>query len=149
MTPQQVKYTKIGIVVLVLGVGGYVIYNKFANDGNSIDPTGNGGVITSGGNNGNIYVFNAKKIATDLYDAMKEANLSHTNIVTILKNVNESQFGQVVTSFGRKSYNDITGNQYCFTPFCTLPLVGLVKWLYEELSDSDYQILKLKYPNYL
>ncbi len=142
MTPQELKYSKIGVGVLIAGVIAYFVFKKDDNQGTGIDPTNNG----NGGTNSGNYIFNPTKVANELYDAMKTANFGHKNIMVILQRINQSQFGQIVTAFGRKSYNDITGNQY---GVFTLPLVGLQGWLKSELSEDDYRTLKYKYPNYL
>jgi len=74
--------------------------------------------------NGNAYLnqgistesFNAKEIATVLYDAMKEANFTNTEkrktIFTTLTGVSQAQFSWVVKAFGSRYYNTLTGNTY-------------------------------------
>lgn len=147
MTPNQLKYTKIGIAVVI---GGFIIYKMIpASDstGGATDPTGNG-TLPAGSNP--AFTFNAQKVANDLYDAMKTANFSHGDIIPILQRVSQTQFGQVVTAFGKRKYNSITGNTYTdIFGIYDLPAVDLKGWLKSELSTSDYNFLKLKYPNYL
>lgn len=110
--------------------------------------------------NGNDYLnqgtvdnsFNAKEIATVLYDAMKEANFTNTEkrktIFTTLTGVSQAQFSWVIKAFGSKYYNTLTGNTY-FALWQTPVKHPLKVWLKEELSDSDYKLLKSNYPKYL
>jgi hypothetical protein len=129
--------------------GGLLLYFVFrtkpdsAGGGQYQDPTGN-----SGYNPGST-AFNAKNVATVLYDAMKDNGTDEEVIIEALKTVNQSQFAQVIAAFGKLNYNTITGNQYNFNPFEVLPKLGLKVWLKEELSAKEYAILKLKYPNQL
>lgn len=110
--------------------------------------------------NGNAYLnqgivensFNAKEIATVLYDAMKEANFTNTDkrktIFTTLTGVSQAQFSLVIKAFGSRYYNTLTGNTY-FALWQTPVKHPLKVWLKEELSDSDYKLLKSNYPKYL
>lgn len=147
MTAKEKKQlTYLGGIAVAGTIAYYLFFNKDTG-GSQLDPTGNGNLPNAGG--ATTAVFDATRVAKALYDAMKETGTEETDILAILKNVNQIQFGQVVTKFGRKSYNSVTGNQYTFTPWGTLPLVGLKDWLKSELSASDYNILRLKYPNFL
>jgi len=96
--------------------------------------------------------FNAKEIATVLYDAMKEANFTNTDkrktIFTTLTGVSQAQFSLVIKAFGSRYYNTLTGNTY-FALWQTPVKHPLKVWLKEELSDSDYKLLKSNYPKYL
>ncbi len=148
MTDEQKKYVKYGGIAFILGIVIYYVVKKGDNGGALNDGTGNNGTTPNGGTLP-AYVFNAKKVADDLYNAMKEMNTSHDDITIILQHINASQFVQVITAFGRKSYNSTLGNQYNFNPFSSLPLVGLADWLKSELGTKDYGALKLKYPNSL
>lgn len=148
MTPQNKQYLMYGGLALLL-VGGYYAFFSTPTEtgtgaGNGIDPTGNSATNTGDGN-----TFSAIKIATDLYDAMKNSGTDSKAIVSVLTYVNASQFAAVVKAFGSLAYNDILGNQYQINPFSDLPKVDLKGWLFSELSDADYRILKLKYPNNL
>lgn len=110
--------------------------------------------------NGNAYLnqgtatesFNANEIATVLYDAMKEANFTNTEkrktIFTTLTGVSQAQFSWVIKAFGSRYYNALTGNTY-FALWQTPTKHPLKVWLKEELSDSDYNLLKSNYPKYL
>ncbi|CCG53574.1 Hypothetical protein precursor [Flavobacterium indicum GPTSA100-9 = DSM 17447] len=110
--------------------------------------------------NGNVYLnqgtvennFNAKEIATVLYDAMKEANFTNTEkrktIFTTLTGVSPAQFSWVIKAFGSRYYNTLTGNTY-FALWQTPVRHPLKVWLKEELSDSDYKLLKSNYSKYL
>lgn len=104
-------------------------------------------------NQGTVYnSFNAKEIATVLYDAMKEANFTNTEkrktIFTTLTGVSQAQFSWVIKAFGGRYYNTLTGNTY-FALWQTPVKHPLKVWLKEELSDSDYKLLKSNYPKYL
>ena len=110
--------------------------------------------------NGNAYLdeasetqnFNGKELATTLYNAMKEANFTNTEkrktILTTLTGVSQAQFSLVVKAFGNRYYNTLTGNT-SFAIWQTPVKHPLKVWLKEELSDSDYQLLKSNYPKYL
>ncbi|MEN9928306.1 MAG: hypothetical protein RLZZ231_227 [Bacteroidota bacterium] len=110
--------------------------------------------------NGNAYLnqgmitesFNAKEIAEVLYNVMKEVNFTNTEkrktIFTTLTGVSQAQFSWVVKAFGSRFYNPITGNTY-FAFWQTPTKHPLKTWLKEELSDSDYNLLKSNYPKYL
>ena len=60
--------------------------------------------------------FNAKEIATMLFDAMKEANFTNTEkrktIFTALTGVTEAQFSKVNIAFGNRYYNTLTLGLY-------------------------------------
>ncbi|WP_157499525.1 hypothetical protein [Flavobacterium commune] len=141
ITEQEKKNLTIGIAV---AIGGIVLYTVLRPKTESFaDPTGNGTYIP-----GQV-AFNAKSVAGSLYNAMKDMGTDEEAIIEILKPVNQTQFAQVVTAFGRKSYNTVTGNQYSFDPFSSLPLLGLKDWLFNELSGKEYAILRLKYPYHL
>ncbi|HRB72438.1 hypothetical protein [Flavobacterium sp. UBA4197] len=155
MTENQKKHLKIGGGVVI---GGIVIYYLFfsassaGSGGSAEDPTGNGGVT----NPGNLYVFDAKKVADELYDAMKISGYAsfinpneRERIFKALERVNPTQFGQVVQKFALRSYNKTFGNQINYLPFTSLPLEPLKVWLKTELTEDDYNLLKLKYPNHL
>jgi hypothetical protein len=96
--------------------------------------------------------FNAKEVATMLYEAMKEANFTNTEkrktIFTALTGVTETQFSKVNTVFGNRYYNTLTGNTY-FALWQTPTKHPLKVWLKEELSTEDYQLLKSNYPKQL
>ncbi|ESU18987.1 hypothetical protein FCR2A7T_23960 [Flavobacterium cauense R2A-7] len=110
--------------------------------------------------NGNAYLnqgtiedsFNAKEIATVLYDAMKEANFTNTEkrktIFATLTGVSQAQFSWVIKAFGSRYYNMLTGNTY-FALWQTPVKHPLKVWFKEELSDNDYKLLKSNYPKYL
>lgn len=131
---------------IIAGVvaGGLLLYFVFRTKpdsaGDSQDPTGNSGYIPGS------TAFNAKSVATLLYDAMKDVGTDEEVIMEALKTVDQNQFTKVIAAFGKLNYNELTGNQYNFNPFVTLPKFGLKQWLKEELSAKDYAILKLKYP---
>ena len=96
--------------------------------------------------------FNPKEIAQTLYQAMKEANFTNTEkrktILTTLTGVPPEVFALVVKAFGNRYYNTLTGNTY-FAIWQTPVKHPLKVWLKEELSQSDYQLLKSKFPKQL
>jgi hypothetical protein len=97
----------------------------------------------------NPNVFNAKAKADALYNAMRTSGTNEKEVFEVLTGVTPSQFAQIATAFGRKSYNTVLGNQYNVNPFVKLDLLPLKTWLKEELNEEDYLILKKKYPMYL
>ena len=107
---------------------------------NSTDPTGN--ASNTSGNS--VPVFNASSIADQLETAMLVLyGTDTTSIQNLLRNVTADQFAQVITAFGNREYNTWTGFQLWGS------LQPLKVWLNSELSSSDYNLLKLKYPNSL
>lgn len=129
------------------GIGAVAVWLLFLRGkefgGDGIDPTGNTGNTGNGG-----YSFDAHKVATDLYEAMRYMGTDEDAVLSILTPVSQPQFGQVVTAFGSLPYNPTTGNQ-SFLLWETVTKYDLKGWLKEELSSTDYANLKRKYPNYL
>lgn len=123
-----------------------IIYQMTLADGSSgyDDPTGNGYV--PGTNAPPQVVFDPKKVADKLYEAMRYTGTDEVTILAVLKKVTAPQFTQVKHWFGKRSYNPYTGNQYT-APFVPLTLYPLDFWLKEELNDEEYSTLRLKYPN--
>lgn len=137
MTDQDKKNLKTA-AYLIGGAGLlYLLFSKPTEN----DPTGNDGSYNPPAVN-----FDAKVVATGLYNAMKDSGTEEEAIFEILKPVNQAQFAQVVIAFGKRSYNTYTGNQYNFNPFAALAQLDLKTWLNEELSAKDYAILRNKYP---
>lgn len=128
----------------------WLIFRKPSTDSTtsigSEDPTGNG----SSTPNTPMYVFNAAKVADELYEAMRYNGTDEDAIMSALQHVNQTQFAQVFSKFGKIQYNKTLGNQVNPTAWIDdLPFVDLRGWLKNELSDADYKILRLKYPSYL
>lgn len=145
LTPQNKKYLIITGIVAIVG-GAIYYFSKNSNSGNTgtgIDPTGNGAVIPTVGT-----AFNAKSIAEDLYTAMSGYGTDEAMITDVLTRVNPTQFEQVFHAFGKRGYNSTTGG-IDFLWGQTITKYDLKFWLKNELDDSDYRILKLKYPQYL
>lgn len=139
MTPQQIKNIQLGAAIVGSLALLYLIFgNKKDNSGNSEDPTGNGTYTP-------VAAFNAQNVAEGLYEAMKGFGTDETAILEILKPVSQGQFAIVSKAFGLKPYNTYTGNTYGFG----LNSLPLKTWLKEELSASEYAILKSKYLNQL
>jgi hypothetical protein len=146
MTPQEIKTTKI----VVGGIAGltilYFLFFNTDNGGGKDDPTGNGT-----GNGGNVVgTFNAKNVANDLLEAMRNLGTDEDTIIGILRYVNPTQFNAVFSAFGSQQYNATLGNQ--LNPLAwvnELPFVNLKGWLKSELSPEEYLNLKRKYPTKL
>ena len=152
MTEQQQKYLKYGGIAVVSGVILYALLKPTSTTSGALeDPTGNGGV-----SNPDNFAFNAATTANKLYEAMRPSGYANiltnpneeTKIFDALKNVSGSQFGQVVTAFGRKTYNSTFGNQY-FALWSDPEYHGLQHWLETELAEEKYNTLQMKYPNHL
>ena len=145
MTPQEKKYlVYAGAAFLV--VGGLYWYTSTGAEsgGSSIDPTGNGGQLPES----NTTAFNAKKVADELYEAMRYVGTDKPAITASLRNISQIQFGQVYAAFGTRFYNKTTGNttEYLFQ---TIKKENLKTWLYNEVDTEFYNTWKLKYPKYL
>ena len=139
MTPEQSENLKLGGAVVAGGILLYLLFGtKKDNSGGANDPTQNGTYIP-------VSTFNAANVAEGLFDAMNRLGTDETAVLEILKTVSSAQFAQVAAAFGFKPYNAWTGNDYGFG-LNSLPLKA---WLKEELSASDYVILKSKYLNQL
>lgn len=143
MTTKNKTYLIYGGVAIVAGALLYAFWTKTENIGGTVDPTGNGTV-----NPGENTVFDAKKVATELLEAMRYSGTETGDIAASLRTVSQSQFGQVVKAFGKQPYNKVLGNQRT-VPFYSLDKLDLKTWLKEELSSKEYLVWKLKYPNYL
>lgn len=142
MTEQNKKYLIYAAVAVAVATGGYFLLNKNDNSGVSQDPTGNGGYIPD-----NPATFDAKKVANELYRLMANVIVFRDEIFEVLRTVNQQQFGLVFTEFGKQKYNNFLGNNQ--EPlWTTLDKYDLAYWLKKEMG-SDYQTLKLKYPQYL
>lgn len=139
MTQEQISNLKLGGAV-VAGLGLLYLFfgKKIDNSGGTNDPTGNGTYTP-------VSVFNARNVADGLYEAMKGLGTDETGILEILKPVSPGQFALVAQAFGFKPYNTWIGSDYGFG----LNSLPLKTWLKEELSASDYVILKSKYLNQL
>lgn len=136
MTKQQ-KYIAGGAAALFAL---YLVFgNKKAGPGNGVDPTGNDGPP------GSNYIFNAGKVANDLWRAMKDMGTDEEAIFQTLVPVTPAQFVKVVQAFGKAGYNRNTGT----VSGIWLDELTLPEWLREELSTTDYNKLKVKYPNSL
>lgn len=122
----------------------YLTVFRGTTSGNGVDPTGNG----SGGNGGQSNPgFDALKVATDLYEAMKDSGTDESAIVQILTRVTPAQFDLVFDAFGVLKYNPTLGNQYSF--WGELDRYNLKQWLKYELSETQYYNFKRKFPNRL
>lgn len=148
MTPVQKQYAIYGGVALTIGIVAWLIFKPTSTTSGSYgsnDPTGNGGILTPGGS-----VFSATNIAEKLYNAMKNSGTDEDLIFNSLQGVSQTQFGQVIQAFGKRSYNSLYGNQINYAPmFGSLPLEPLQVWLKSELSDQSYETLRQKYSYYL
>lgn len=141
------KNLKYGLIATALIGTGYLIFSGGDSGGSTEDPTGNGDILDAG--SGPATTFNAENVAAGLYEAMRYSGTKRERVFSILTPVTQTQFGQVAAKFGRRSYNRTLGNQINPFPPIPLELVDLQGWLYEELSDDDYETLRMKYPNYL
>lgn len=138
-------WKKIGIGTAII-VGSYFLFfhSKDESGSGSYDPTGNPA------NPGTGTSFNPQRIANLLYEAMKPCfGTDEKAIFQALQGLSEAQFEQVRIAFGRKSYNTTWGCQYVAIPWNSLPLLGLREWLKSELSERDYNTLRLRFPNKL
>lgn len=145
MTPKEKKYLTYGGYTAVAGIALWLIFRDPESGGGAVDPTGNGGVNPGGSN----VPFSASDKATKLYDLMKEMGSDEKKIMAVFIGVSESQFAQIRTAFGKRSFNKQLGNQVNFSPFWPLPLLPIEEWLERKLSESEFGTLQKKYPNYL
>ena len=139
------KQKKIGIVVGGVILLSTIIYfvtkdPKSDTSGTMTDPTGNN---DNGASGGGLYQFNPTNIAQGLYEAMADFGTDEEAIFNLLAPVSQAQFAQVVQKFGSRKYNSWTGGT---SGGSAQPLKV---WLKEELSSSDYEILRKKFPSYL
>ena len=145
METQEKKYLRYTGYAIGAGALLWLLFRNTESGGSADDPTGNGG----SNSNPAVPAFNANSKALKLYDLMKEMGSDEKKIVKEFVGVSQSQFKQISDAFGKKSYNKTLGNQYNFFPLTPLPLEPLQVWLETELSDTEYNTLALKYPNYL
>jgi hypothetical protein len=137
MTPQNATYIKWGIGLAVAGTVAFLFFNTDTG-GSTNDPTGNTG------NTGTLPSFSANKVRLQLFEAMNQSGTDEDGIINILKHITPAQFTQVVTAFGLERYTDILGYKTSFGTPRDLPY-----WLKSELSTSEYNNLRNKYPNSL
>jgi len=140
-----------------IGLGVIVLYkllfsSKIENQGVSVDPTGNGS-NTGGGIT--PYIFKASAVANDLWVAMKDMGTwsfcdknCEDDIFETLKPVSAEQFSEVVKAFGKRKYNNATGNNYEVWGF-PIDSYDLKHWLKKELSTQKYNTLRLRHPTEL
>ena len=154
MNDQEKKYLKIGGITIGLWLAYKLIFEKkIDNQGVYVDPTGNG---SSTGNGGvTPYIFNANSVANALWVAMKDMGTwsfcdkgCEDDIFEALKPVNAQQFTAVFNAFGKRKYNNATGNNYEVWGF-PIDSYDLKHWLKKELSAQKYNTLRLKYPGQL
>mgnify|MGYP003405666208 CR=1 FL=1 len=128
--------------VVILGLGVYFLTKKDKN-GNTV-LSGNKKYIDEGDIN-LVPAFSPSQKVALLYDAMNRySGTDETLIFEALTGVTQAQFGLIQKTFGLKNYNRILG--YNTIGGTKLPLKT---WLKEELSDSDYNLLRKKFPSYL
>lgn len=147
MTEQNKKIAMYGAAALGIGIAAFFIFKPQSStpgNGGIYDPTGNGGVTNPGQT-----VFNPSVIAERLYTAMVIVGTDEDEIFNALAGLSEPQYYQVAQKFGKRSYNSTTGTNHSFNPFTDLPLEPLKVWLKNELSTSDYETLRKRFPNYL
>lgn len=145
------KNKNIAIGVGVVSVTALVLLlssSKKESGGSSVDPTGNGAITNAGS-------FSAQKIADELYNLCKTTGAAsflnpgqRDKIFSILKNVSQSQFAEVMKKFGKRAYNRTWNNNY-FLVGTTPTYYPLNIILQDELTEEDYATLKSKYPNSL
>jgi hypothetical protein len=134
------KYIKYTLGALAAGFIVYQIVKK-PTGGSETDPTQDGGSQPG---------FNAQKVVTDLLSAMASMGTNEAKVLSTLKYVTPAQFDLVFKAFGRRQYNPISGDQINpFGWFTELEFYDLQQWLEFELSETDYNVLKTKYPNKL
>lgn len=142
------KTKKTALIITGTVAAGIILYmvlkKKTDTSGALTDPTT--GYPTTGTGTGSNTVFNPDAIADKLYNAMKDSGTDEDAIFNALKNVNATQFEQVMQKFGKQSYNMTLGNQRNPFPLIPLTLYPLDAWLKNELSQKDYKTLQLKYP---
>lgn len=97
------------------------------------DPTGNGGTTQPG-----VVPFNANTIADGLFDAMDGMGTDEAEIQNLLRTVTPAQFDLVFKAFGKRDKGIFSTD-----------LKDLKYWLKDELSSSEYNALRLKYPKNL
>lgn len=128
--------------VVILGLGVYFLTRTNANGKSVLG--GNKKYIDEGDIN-TVPAFSASQKVALLYDAMNRYNgTDETLIFETLTGVTQAQFGLINKAFGLKNYNRILG--YNTIGGTKLPLKT---WLKEELNDSEYSLLRKKFPLYL
>ncbi|WP_158728635.1 hypothetical protein [Flavobacterium sp. I-STPA6A] len=132
----------IGVSVLVLGVGGYLL-TKTNKNGKSI--LGGKKKFIDEGDINTVPIFSPRQKVALLYEAMNRySGTDETLIVETLTGVTQAQFGAINKLWGLKNYNTLLG--YNTVGGSKLPLK---KWLREELNDEYYILLRKKFPLYL
>lgn len=138
--PSSLKKIVKPLAITALCVGAYVVFAKDNSEEYEIETT------TSVGNNASLDVT---ALAQRLHDTMKYMGTDYKEILNTLADKNERDFQAIAKRFGKRAYNKITGNQTRINPLAPLPKYTLKEWLQFELSKSQYETLKSKYPNSL
>lgn len=140
LSDKEKKVAIIASIVAAIGIG-YFVFKKKPDGATDGDPTGNGTI----GTGTTTAPFNAKNVANNLLLYMDQYGTKEDEIISELTGVNQAQFAQVITAFGKPPYYLFGQNSFFGTP------LGLVGWLKEELgvTSSAYRTLKVKYSNYL
>ena len=134
------KQQKTGIAVLGVVIASVVAYKIFVP---KTDNNGSGNSNDTGAKD-----FDPAKVSNILYNAMRYTGTDEAAIVTALKPLSAAQFNAVIEKFGYKFYNKTMGNttEYLWNK---LHKYGLKVWLKNELSDDEYELLRLKFPKIL
>lgn len=88
-------------------------------------------------------------LAQTLHNAMKYSGTEEKIIFQTLESIDQQAFGKIFKRFGKRAYNQYLGNQTRINPFSELPKLSLKEWFKHELSATEYETLRLKYPHYL
>lgn len=88
-------------------------------------------------------------LAQTLHNAMKYSGTEEKIIFQTLETIDQEAFGKIFKRFGKRAYNSVLGNQTRVNPWAELPKLTLKEWFKHELSPTEYETLRLKYPNYL
>jgi hypothetical protein len=112
-------------------------YNGFENSGMSTDVNGN-----------TVPNFNAREIATKLYDLMRTSwsmsNAESQQFMSLLTPLSNAQFNEVHKAFGKRTYNTVTKNQ-SFPLFYSPDFHDLRTWMKYELDPKLYQTLSNRF----
>lgn len=127
--------TIFGVLAITKGNSKSTNNSKYLDDPGATDPS-----------------FDPKQIANDIHQIMRVVNWTNGDknqiILTAFTGLSQSQFAQVVKAFGLRNYNTVTGSDS--TPFGLFQTKQPLKvWLKEEMSTSDYLLLKDKFKKYL
>lgn len=127
--------------IAAVSAGGYLVYDKFFKGPPTLNLNYNSQFPPSSLSN-----EEAKVIAEELYQAMKDLASNSDDIYKILSdnNLTYNDFVKVSDAFGKRKYNNVTSGSL----FSSLGVnLGLTEWLREDLTTEQFNLIEAYVPS--